>query len=970
MDQEYQGIVGDKKVVTFAQDKDVRLKGKFENAEGRKNVNSGNRVIAENPMNAGVRVGISSGNPTTTVSNSPDSNVKGILSSSHSGMIAGISGIKRSCEDKQLSVEEQRQKILKTIANQSLIAFRSDDSDTEVGSSPDSTSEYSSESTVKYVGTAGSSKTLLPIASTVPKPVGNPNPSYQLGFVSNGCSKVNYLGSVIGVETDDENSVSSSKSPSVEHSVSPVIPSIEDSSRRLFPPPPAPVSYQSGPIYYATYHSTSQAAEINPTFQFPVAAVGHSALSTGDSLQSARMKIFSNTSFSSRLRSVDQSDMNLYYEQMKDKVQMPTDFYDCSAKQVVNAIDPDPQSSEDTSLQEDSDTDTIVYSPSKGTEDVDHAVCESRDTAQLAEGETGEGISSIPYDTTGSKSWSTQPSGTIGSPSGVTDGTQPALRETCSTFQGVGADTGEGISSIPSDIQDSNKSKSQSLAMSASTSTSASSSTKTSGEPWMARVAIAQKFRIICGGLASMTHLGNINALAANADEDSDETESEEMSKPREGSICRLRTFSNDETIDEEIGSIQSEEAAGNEAELFKDDDDEVSGGVLPYQQMVQITSPPYNPSASFLSDYPQFSNQTFMAENALYLSPQSMLENYCQITSPQSLEDVTVFYQPTVTSDMVPVKKNDEQVTQVPKTSTTLDGMGSPRKTVSHSSRSSKLGQMSHEPDKTDNPVTSSESTVESSSDDKHASWEPKINKAITSRINILEELVYRCLENEDAALYEMESVEEEGAAAPVPSLSRTGSSSRVDVSRTELRNLISDLEGIVSSMNERSRTLSADNVAKFFEKTASVVGDHGSSSSSSVHSKEEAVDLKEASFSGKSLRSHSMIEIEKALSEEEGSSSGRESVADVFQPDDQIHIKPSILKRIDHLEEIMSRCLENEDVTMNTLGSGILSPSSSQKEVPQEQHHTSKVELKDLIGDLGSLVSNLGQRFNPDNL
>ncbi|XP_064106064.1 uncharacterized protein LOC135215396 [Macrobrachium nipponense] len=929
MNQVYQGMVGDQGFIAFAQDTDVQVNRKPEIAEGRKRVDPRNPDTTRNPDSGGSSSGVGSGKPVTLL---------------HTGMAPGISSMKRSCEDRQLTVEEQRQKILKTIANQSLIAFRSDDSDTEVGSSPDSTSEYSSESTVKYVGTAGS-KTVLPMASSVPKVLGNPNPSYHLGFVSNGCSKVNYLGSVIGLETDDESSPSSSKSPPLEHSVSPVIPSTEDSSRRLFPPPPAPVSYQSGPIYYATFHSTPQAAAINPTFQFPMATVGRNILSTGDSLQSASMKIFSNTSLSSRLRSVDQSDMNLYYEQMKDKIEMPPDFYSCSVKQPDNAADGDPQSSEDTSLQEDSDTDTIVYSPSKGTDDADHAVHESRDTAQPAEGETGEGITSIPLDTA-SKSWSTHPSGTIGSPSVLTDGTQHALRETCSTLQGTGAGTGEGISSIPLDTHGSSKSKSQSLATSAPSSDSTSSSTTTSGEPWTARVAIAQKFRIICGGLASMTHLGNINALAANADEDSDETESEESSRPRDGSKCRLRTFSNDETIDEEIGSIQSEEVTGNEAEIFKDDDD-VCGSVLPYQQMVQITSPPYNPSASFISDYPQFNNQTFMSENALYLSPQSTLQNYCQITSPQSFEEITVFYQPTLASATTPIKQ------------------------VSHSSTSSKLGQMSHDSGKSDDhlKLESSGSTEETSGDDKHASWEPKINKAITARINLLEDLVYRCLENEDAALYEMESTEEEGAAAPVTSLSRAGSSSRVDVSRSELRNLISDLEGIVSSMNERSRTLSADNVAKFFEKTASVVGDHGSSSSSSVHSKEEAADIKKSASFGKSLRSHSMIEIEKALSEgEDSSSSGRESVADVFQPEDQIHIKPSILKRIDHLEEIMSRCLENEDVTMNTLGSGILSPSSSQKEVPKEQHHTSKVELKDLIGDLGSLVSNLGQRFNPD--
>ena len=853
---------------------------------------------------------------------------------------------KGSSGGRELTAEEQRQKILRTIASQSFSTVKGDDSDTEVGSSPDSTSEYSSESTVRYVETATRN---TPVSSTVPKTFSNQNPGYGVGIVSNGCSKVNFLGSVRGVETDDESSLRSSTSPSEESSLALANESLEDPKMRLFPPPPPPVNNQSD---FSSYHSTaSQLIEVTQTFQSQIAAVNESTgiLNARCTLQpTTPSSLFANkvgvgnlmgNSLCSYKRNVDQSDMNRYFDQMKDKIEIPPDFYGNHFSPVTDLPNTDPKNSDDESLQEDSDTDTIVYSPSKGTEG-ENALCESHSVAHPCEGDTGEGITSIPFDTSASKTNSTPATGTFGTRSGITSKTQHALRETCGTLEGGVGDTGEGVTSIPLDTQ--------------SLSDSSSSSSKTcTGEPWMARVAIAHKFRIICGGLASMTHLGNINALA-NSDGESDETDSQELSKQREGSICRMRTFSNDETIDEDIRSIQSEEVTGIEADLFKDED-ETCGSTLPYQQMIQSSCTPvspYNLSDTSLSDYPPFTNQTFLSGNAAYLSPQSTVESNYKFTSPQSLEDITVFYQPTLASGIVPFKQSD--------------GGQKINKNSEEQSRST-----SHKENTSDDPTPMETSeSISEVSEGKLGSLEPKINEAITSRINLLEDLVHRCLENDDAALNEMEISEEEGAAVSRTSLSRIGSGSRVDVRKDELRSLISDLEGIVSSMNVQTRTLSADNVAKFFEKTAGVVADHGSSSSSSMHSKEETTVVREMIDSCQSSKSQTLSEIDKALSETEGSgSSCQESAADVFHPDDQIHIKPSILKRIDHLEEIMTRCLENEDVTMNTLGSGVMSPTPMQRLETPEQHHSSKIELKDLIGNLGSLVSDLGQKFNPDN-
>lgn len=505
------------------------------------------------------------------------------------------------------------------------------------------------------------------------------------------------------------------------------------------------------------------------------------------------------------------------------------------------------------------------------------------------------------------------------------------------------------------------------------------------GAQWMAngRMAIANQFRVICGGLASMNHLGNIN-------DGKRETTYVEDSPKREDSIANEHITSiSAEDIDQidnqdnpqENGDLPAnqlqtsdhqkfyqpanqkgsqKDVPANHCSMYRMEELEASPPHLEYNLSDESDHSAIQNSFKSLSDTASASQEFDVlckqedTEKSRILQQQDLLSFSWSSSSSSQQHDtsndasVWTLDSERQSKSVRPKEKFGKQVSES-RGDKKREGSVPSSKTIKKSKR--------HTFDYCDDTTMNDESNYDTCS-----SWEPKINQVITSRIDLLENLVYRCLENEDVTMNDLGLTDDEGSgpASPLAPLSRASSCGRVDVRKGELRDLINDLGELVSGMNERSRTMSAENVAKFFEKTACVVGEPGSPGPLLPGEKEI---VEEIIKSNRSSRTHSIDE----RTFDELDISSEESFVNLMQPFDQVCIQSSILERISHLDELMARCLEHEDITLNTLGSPPCSPNPAVLPDPDEERlDTSKLALTGLIGNLGSLIKGLGQKFN----
>nr|XP_045591476.1 uncharacterized protein LOC123753550 isoform X1 [Procambarus clarkii] len=523
------------------------------------------------------------------------------------------------------------------------------------------------------------------------------------------------------------------------------------------------------------------------------------------------------------------------------------------------------------------------------------------------------------------------------------------------------------------------------------------------------RIAIANQFRIICGGLASMTHLGNINArgqkcqgnilISEGATDYSEQMEDDDSTWSSASTLGNDRDSDSsldamewgkdvrdlydpmvrDTTVDSHIPFLSLEgpavtmlrdmrmrRMAGNQQGLWKQQAFSSVQGTSKEDMHVNHKECMHTKN----SMYSNLSHECNVQEHIAPLEQtriKGIPTEMMVYESTEYIEAVTGFDDQSSTShsgSVTPTNENDD-FQSVRRKSVTQQGITSvhSRDLVPHLTSASLISNQQ----KLESPNFrhSAEDLLSSvhQNIDEVSSWEPKITQEITSRIDFLEDLVYRCMENEDVTLNTLGVSDDEGAAAPSPlaPLSRVSSSGCVGLRRGELRHLISDLSDLVTNMNEKSGTLSADNIAKFFEKTASVVREQ-SLSPVTYHKGSSVVDA----GSHQSSRAHSVSDIDWAL-EDLPSRSDPGKVIETLQPYDQVHIQSSILDRITYLDDIMSRCLEHEDVTLNTLGSPVVSPHPlPAADSLEDRVDASKMELKDLIGNLGSMISGLGQKFN----
>lgn len=499
------------------------------------------------------------------------------------------------------------------------------------------------------------------------------------------------------------------------------------------------------------------------------------------------------------------------------------------------------------------------------------------------------------------------------------------------------------------------------------------------GAQWMAngRMAIANQFRVICGGLASMNHLGNIN------DGKRERTYIEESANQQNCTTTRVSVEDIDQTSiqntelkeDPPANQLQSSEqhtfnqpanqkvsqkdVPANHCSMYRVEEletlspqreleivDESDKSVFQdsFETVSDAASVPKEFNALCTQDIEQ-SRFLHQEEGLLSFSWSSSSSSHQQDTS----NDASVW---TLDSD-----RQSKSVRPKEKTGKQVSEHGSIKREGSVTSSKAIKKSKRHTFEHCDDPTVNDESNY-----DTYSSWEPKINQVITNRIDLLENLVYRCLENEDVTMNELGLTDDEGSgpASPLAPLSRASSCGRVDVRKGELRDLISDLGELVSGMNERSRTMSAENVAKFFEKTACVMRDPASPVPLLAGEKEI---VEEIIRSNRTSRTHSIDE----RTFDELDIGSEESFVNLIQPFDQVRIQSSILERISHLDELMARCLEHEDITLNTLGSPPCSPNPAPQPDPDEERlDTSKLALTGLIGNLGSLIRGLGQKFN----
>ncbi|KAK8746932.1 hypothetical protein OTU49_016903 [Cherax quadricarinatus] len=604
---------------------------------------------------------------------------------------------------------------------------------------------------------------------------------------------------------------------------------------------------------------------------------------------------------------------------------------------------------------------------------------------------------------------------------------------------------------------------------------SVESEVSAAGGQWtmQGRVAIANQFRIICGGLASMTHLGNINTRGITGQDnsiydevDTDYSEISEDESTYNGSTWRGEKGSNSsldtEHYEQDLRNgfepLVLDAAAVNQKDFLSPEGPAVNilRGTTIRKMVASHQSLLEHPGTSGYQETPrkdnneasrQESKNSLRSTSTVFRTAQDTDVSNCHFTNPNhegmisgSTDDLgqiqgvdnpfymtedksSVNYQYSITNKTVIAPK--DKISSLPgDIAIHLDGNEAirsvrskkisqglncvyPREPVSHLTFTSNTVK-----DKSVNqglnPLTEDSPYTVYQNVDEFSSWEPKIKEEITSRIDLLEELVYRCLENEDITMNTLGVTDKEGLVAPSPlaPLSRVSSSGRLDVSRGELQHLINDLGELVNSMNEKSRILSADNVSKFFKKTSSVVRDHSLSpvghqstgyavDSGSYHSViddgsnqsvvddesnqsvvddgscHSAVDNKSDRSvvdvgSNRSSRPQSLSEVDWIL-EDLPYNSHPENLADIFLPYGQVNIQSYILDRITYLDEVMNRCLEHEDVTLNTLGSPPATPYlQPSAEVQEESIDSSKLELKHLIENLGSMINGLSQKFN----
>lgn len=536
------------------------------------------------------------------------------------------------------------------------------------------------------------------------------------------------------------------------------------------------------------------------------------------------------------------------------------------------------------------------------------------------------------------------------------------------------------------------------------------------GGQWTARgrMAIANQFRIICSGLAGMTNLGNISAEHA--------TQEETVEDHSDSSFCSESTVQDFKAPEASPDAENLREDFKNKFELLVNGTTEASQEEsfrpegssmnalceeretdLPHQQEFRTRQGAlvsHQETSGFAdgADDLEFiirkgtastwsrttvdgeavamthedvcaSHMTSMGEDSIN-DHQEGIEEYDNITNhqinvtkeavPHASQQKSVVYSEAAMKTKRNVFTNSGKNKEI--TSKLTTSVHSSNTKLHTGSVSGAVGlQKSKRYDfgrASENPICTDFHTF-----DYSASWEPKISDMIASRIDLLEGLVYRCLENEDVTMNNFGASDEEGCVTPTPliPLSRVSSAGRLDTRRRELRDLISELGELVSSMNEKSRTLSADNIAKFYEKTASVVRDH-SLSPAGNHEPEAFVE----NNTSRSSRTHSLCAVDGFLRELPYCSEATGFTA-MMQPYDHVCIQSSILDRITYLDDLMNRCLEHDDVTLNTLGSPMVSPySAPSAELEEERIDASKTELKDLIGSLGSMVAGLGQKFN----
>lgn len=501
------------------------------------------------------------------------------------------------------------------------------------------------------------------------------------------------------------------------------------------------------------------------------------------------------------------------------------------------------------------------------------------------------------------------------------------------------------------------------------------------GAQWMAngRMAIANQFRIICGGLASMNHLGNINdgkrektrveesakqqngTTARVSVEDIDQTDIRENKEENEDPPANQLQSSEQHTFDQPANQkVSQKDVPANHCSMYRMEELETLSPQREYEIVDEIDNSVFQDSSETVSDAASVSKEfnalckqdieqsriLHQEEGLLSFSWSSSSSSHQQDTSNEA--SVWTLDSDRQSKSVRPKEKAGNHVSE-PHGNKKREGSVASSKAIKKSKR--------HTFELCDEPTVNDESNY-----DTYSSWEPKINQVITSRIDLLENLVYRCLENEDVTMNELGMTDDEGSgpASPLAPLSRASSCGRVDVRKGELRDLISDLGELVSGMNERSRTMSAENVAKFFEKTACVVQDPISPVPLLAGEKEI---VEEIIRSNRTSRTHSIDE--HAFDELDISS--EDSFVNLIQPFDQVRIQSSILERISHLDELMARCLEHEDITLNTLGSPPCSPNPAPQLDPNEERlDTSKLALTGLIGNLGSLIRGLGQKFN----
>ncbi|XP_042220613.1 uncharacterized protein LOC121865339 [Homarus americanus] len=539
------------------------------------------------------------------------------------------------------------------------------------------------------------------------------------------------------------------------------------------------------------------------------------------------------------------------------------------------------------------------------------------------------------------------------------------------------------------------------------------------------RIAIANQFRIICGGLASMTHLGNLSTkrrTSHNEDGSSDRSgrvEDDDSScnystttQNSKSSITSLDTESSERDLEDQYRQVVSDTPPANQKGFFS-----LGGSAVNILRGLRMEKSAGNQQDVRKQQLIPISEQNTSGEKKVDVNHRENMNRKGTAVSGATHDGNVVeikpfnYYKSVISRHTAALNENKAHAAEIMEYGDTADSQGSVKNnTVIEAHRQSSSLQSeaaantiqergsrsvrrkekpsrattferSSDPVFNIGPISSTSTQNSECGDSDHltenslsisnqdfdelSSWEPKINKEITTRIDLLEDLVYRCLENEDVTMNTLGVSDNEESASPSPLavLSPVSCGARVDVRRGELKDLISDLGELVSSMNEKSRTLSAENVAKFFEKTASVVRDH--SQSPAVHLTGDQADSSRHS-SLHSSRTHSLSEVE-WLIDDLNHSSNPENKGNIIKPYDQVHIQSSILNRITYLDDVMNRCLENEDVTLNTLGSPAVSPPPVPSAQPKEKRiDASKIELKDLIGNLGSMVDDLGQKFN----